>query len=147
MVKFVPLMWWTILSGVFILSLIIGGSLFATYNGNSNILLSDPELNNLSSGITDSLTTTTANTATESGAFSNSSITTTGVTPFISATGGIWKTITIGPNLIWNTLVTFVFTKIFGDAASLVIFGVVSSLLMLAIISSVIYLVARGEGG
>lgn len=147
MARFVPLMIALIMLGMFSIALITGGTMFQLQNGAPEPLINDSSVSAFYQSINSSLYSSAAGAQTANEAFSNSSIQTTGVTPYISALGGIWKILKASPVVMYNLVVDIVFGKIFGDSATIVIVSALSAILVLILISAIVYLLSRGEGG
>lgn len=131
----------------FILALLLGGISFQLQNNTPSKITDDSKIQNLTSDLASALSLSSSNANSANQAFSNSSISTSGVTPFISAVGGIWTVITKGPVLLYNIISLFVFETLFGNPAAFFISGIVATIFILIIISAVVYWVSRGEGG
>jgi hypothetical protein len=148
MVKFVPLMTMIIVSAMFALALITGGVMFQAQNNAPNPMINDPTIGNLSADLNTNLQASGNNAKTADQSFTNSSIiTNTGGVPFMSAIGGVWKVIKVGPMLIYNVFANFLFAKLFGSALGTTITLSIAGIIILITISAVIYWVSRGEGG
>lgn len=147
MARFVPLIIALCMLGVFSFALITGGVMFQVQNNVSVTLTNDSATNAFYQSINTSLSDYSNDANAANTAFSNSSITTTGVTPFINAIGGIWKILKASPVIIYNVVIGLIFGKLLGSAAALVVTSVLAGILILILISAVIYFVSRGEGG
>lgn len=148
MVKFVPIMIALILTGMFTIALLYGGILFQITNDAPVKITDDPEIANLSTDISSSLGETSNNLNSADQSFSNSTITTTGVIPYVNAISGVWQVIKKGPTLGYNIISTFIFDKLLGgDPTAFVIVSALAAILMLIVISAVVYMVSRGEAG
>jgi hypothetical protein len=148
MAKFMPIIIALLITGMFAIALLSGIMSFQKENDAVIKITDDPEIGELYSNISSSLSTTSDNANVADNSFKNSTTETTGVTPYITAIGGIWKLIKVGPTLIWKVLVTFIFDKLLGgDPAAFIIATSLAAILVLMIISAVVYMISRGEGG
>ena len=135
-----------IVSAIYIISLVFGGLTLQAQN-DAPILLSDnPNLNNLYVSLNDSVNDANDNVDNAYQAFTNSSIITTGVTPFLSAIGGVWKLMINAPVQIFTAIFDFLGAMIFNGPTGILFIGGVGAILLLMLISAVIKLVSRGEG-
>lgn len=142
----IPILTALIISGIYIIAMIMGGVTLQLQNDAPVLITNDSALSQFYLSLNSSISEATSNTQTANQAFTNSSIQTTGVTPFLSAVGGIWKILTTAPVAIFNVVVNFIFVKIIGNPVGLLFVGAVGSILLMMIISGVIKLVSRGEG-
>lgn len=147
MVKFVPLMTAFIVTGLFAFSLITGGMMFQLENDAPIYIGDDPALASLNNSLASTIRDTHTDVTQSSQAFSNSSISSQGGTPYMDAIGGVWKVIKTGPVTLYNLISVFVFGKIFGQELGYIVTDVFALLLALVTISAVVMWVVRGEGG
>lgn len=149
MAKFVPLMIWAIVFGVFSLLLLIGWDFIAiTNNIPTNMRLNnDSTTASFYTDLNSTLVTTSENISDANEVFTNSSITTVGVTPYMTSLGAIWKVIKGGPVTLYNLFANYMFPILFGSAAATVLTSTIAAIIILITISAVVYWISRGEGG
>lgn len=147
MVKFVPIMTAIILASIFTIALITGGAMLQIQNNAKTKITEDSSIGNLSSDITQTLDETSSNAQTADTAFTNSSVTTTGVTPYVNAIGGLWQILKRGPVLTYNIISAFIFQKLLGNSAAFLLTSALAAIFILIVISAIVYWISRGEGG
>lgn len=147
MAKFVPIMVSLLIVGAFALALFTGGIMLQAQNNAPVLLIGDTDNLAFYQSINDTLQSSYYNTQTAQGSFENSSIQTSGVVPYISSVGGIWKVIRNAPMDVYNLVITYSIARLFGDSVALTVVLVIGAILTIVIISAVILLTSRGEGG
>lgn len=147
MAKFVPLLIALLMLGIFSFAFLAGGINLQVQNDAPILLNNDSATRYFYQSINDTLYDSSDNFADANQAFSNSSITTTGVVPYLDAIGGVWKIMKTAPLVIYNLVIGLTFAKLFGDQAALVITSVLGGIMIIIIISAVVFMISRGEAG
>ena len=136
-----------IVVGLYVIALLTGGIMLQVQNDAPILLTEDVQVSSLYNSLNDSISDVSTNSQAAYESFSNSSIITSGVTPFLSAVGGMWKLIVNAPVQIISATFIFITTTIFGSPVIGTLFlGAVGSIILLIIISGVVKFVSRGEG-
>lgn len=136
-----------IVSSLFILALINGGIMLAAQNVPEQSIGDDPSLEDYRIELTNTLDEHTQNIKDSDTSLSNSSVTTTTSSPFFDVLGGLWKTITRAPKTLWNLTSGFIYERLLGSQAFIIVLGAIGAILFLTIIVAVIKFISTGEGG
>lgn len=147
MVKFVPLIFSILALGVFAFAFLTGSIMFQTQNNISTGLANDTAVSEFYGNITQTLASFSSDANTANTAFNQSSVTVTGITPFVNAVTGIWRIMKAAPVVLYNLTAGLIFGKIVGSTAGFIIAGVLAGILIIMVISAVILFITRGEGG
>lgn len=147
MAKFTPIMIGLLLTAAFSYAVFFGGIMMQSQNNAPILFIGDSENNQFYQQINETLYDASTDAAIAQGAFENSSIQTSGVVPFVSALGGIWKVLRNAPITVYNLVITYGLGKLFGNEAALAIVSIVGAVITIILISAIILYVSRGEGG
>jgi hypothetical protein len=147
MVRFVPIVTSLLLISLFIIAFVGVGLIIASDNNSNQTIGNDASLTSFNGALINATTNEASQIDASQAAFSNSSITTTGVFPYVNAVGGIWKTLKTTPILVYNLTIGFVLVKILGSTTAAIVTTILASILAIVIISAVVLWITRGEGG
>lgn len=136
-----------LLVGLAILGVISFGIQFAFYNDQGQSIGDDPAFTNLASSLNNTIVSGSEDTAAAQIALSNSSVTLTGVIPYVDTIQGIWKTLLGAPVAIYNFIMGVAFTKLLGSQEYRIVLTVLGIILGITIIVAVLRLITQGEGG
>lgn len=151
MVRFRPLVTSILLFALFAIAVLNFVFLFSDQNNPAQNILTDPNssIGKYYADLNNTLASSQSNTTNAYGAFENSSINTdTGIFPFITAIGGIWKVIWLYPKIIYDLTIGLLINQLLaGSPLALTISIILGTIVVITIISAIALFVGRYEGG
>jgi hypothetical protein len=148
MVKFVPLFTAIVLISIFSISLLVGLIDFQLQNVTTEKITDDSKIQNLTTDFESSLNSIKSGAEKSNDEFTNSTVSTGGIIPFITAVSGIWGVFRNGISLVYNIVIVYIGTEILGSSPIIgYITGGILAIIIIVIISAIVYWVSRGEGG
>lgn len=147
--KFLPIVIWLLLSGLFIYSLIQGAVTLAALNSPNQTIANAPVIRSLQNDLNDTLIDfyDVANETETSISGSPLTLTSGSGGIIVDAIGTVWKSIKITSVLLYNLTLGFIFSYIFGSQTFGVVIGVISGLVILTIVFAVWKMLSQGDAG